>query len=63
MDNSSSSILTPPPARVGCAAQEASRCLRELALPFFNHELVKQALWAAMTREGARAQAMGLLKR
>ena len=48
---------------MGCAAQEASRCLRELALPFFNHELVKQALWAAMTREGARAQAMGLLKR
>jgi len=45
-------------------ADEASRCLRALSVPFFHHELVKQSLHLAMgAPPGARAAALSLLAR
>ena len=42
---------------------EAERCLRELAVPFFHHELVKQALLAAMEAPAAQGPLLALLSR
>ena len=42
---------------------EAERCLRELAVPFFHHELVKQALLAAMEAPAAQRPLLALLAR
>ncbi|KAF6262938.1 armadillo-type protein [Scenedesmus sp. NREL 46B-D3] len=44
-------------------AAEASRCLRGLAVPFFHHELVKQALHAAMENSAHTETVIALLKR
>ncbi|WIA38524.1 hypothetical protein OEZ86_001845 [Tetradesmus obliquus] len=44
-------------------AAEASRCLRGLAVPFFHHELVKQALHAAMETPAHTEAVIALLKR
>ncbi len=41
---------------------EARLCLRALAVPFFHHELVKQALLAAMEEPAAAPTLLGLLK-
>jgi len=41
---------------------EARSCLRALAVPFFHHELVKQALLAAMEEPAAAPALLGLLK-
>ena len=41
---------------------EARSCLRSLAVPFFHHELVKQALLAAMEESAAAPTLLGLLK-
>ena len=40
---------------------EAARCLRELAVPFFHHEVVKQALLLAMEAPSAEAPLLALL--
>ena len=40
---------------------EAERCLRELAVPFFHHELVKQALLLAMEAPAAQGPLLALL--
>ncbi len=45
-------------------ADEASRCLRALGVPFFHHELVKQAVHLAMAaNEQQRGVLVGLLAR
>jgi programmed cell death protein 4 len=44
-------------------AAEASRCLRGLSVPFFHHELVKQALHAAMENAAHTEAVIALLKR
>lgn len=41
---------------------EARTCLRSLAVPFFHHELVKQALLAAMEDAAAAVPLLDLLK-
>ena len=41
---------------------EARSCLRELAVPFFHHELVKQALLAAMEEPATAPTLLGLLR-
>ena len=41
---------------------EARSCLRALAVPFFHHELVKQALLAAMEEPAAAPTLLALLK-
>ena len=41
---------------------EARACLRSLAVPFFHHELVKQALLAAMEDAAAAGPLQELLK-
>ena len=40
---------------------EAARCLRELAVPFFHHEVVKQALLLAMEEPAVQAPLLALL--
>lgn len=40
---------------------EAARCLRELAVPFFHHEVVKQALLLAMEQPAVQAPLLALL--
>lgn len=42
---------------------EAERCLRELAVPFFHHEVVKQALLLAMEAPAAQGPLLALLLR
>ena len=42
-------------------AAEAARCLRELAVPFFHHEVVKQALLLAMEEPAVQAPLLALL--
>ncbi|KAG1680411.1 hypothetical protein FOA52_015502 [Chlamydomonas sp. UWO 241] len=44
-------------------ADEASRCLRALSVPFFHHELVKQALHTAMGAPSSRDAILSLLSR
>ncbi|KAI8472184.1 MAG: armadillo-type protein [Monoraphidium minutum] len=44
-------------------AAEASRCMRQLGVPFFHHELVKQALHKAIGAPQATPHAVDLLKR
>mmetsp|Transcript_8232 Transcript_8232/g.30367 ORF Transcript_8232/g.30367 Transcript_8232/m.30367 type:complete len:745 (-) Transcript_8232:1201-3435(-) len=41
--------------------QEAVRCLRELDMSFFHHELVKQSLILAMEEESARKDILNML--
>ena len=43
--------------------EEAARCLRQLSVPFFHHELVKQALHAAMEQPAQGQSVIGLLQR
>ena len=42
---------------------EAERCLREVAVPFFHHEVVKQALLLAMEAPAAQGSLLALLSR
>ncbi|KAL5973817.1 MA3 DOMAIN-CONTAINING TRANSLATION REGULATORY FACTOR 2 [Asimina triloba] len=41
---------------------EACRCIKHLKVPFFHHEIVKQALIMAMERRAAEAPMLDLLK-
>lgn len=42
--------------------KEACRCMKDLKLPFFHHEIVKRALTMAMERRQAEGQLLDLLK-
>lgn len=42
---------------------EASRCLRQLGVPFFHHELVKQAVHAGMEHSNQLPHLITLLHR
>lgn len=42
--------------------KEACRCMKDLKLPFFHHEIVKRALIMAMERRQAEEQLLDLLK-
>ena len=58
--------MPPPPARPQEYAssgdvEEVARLLRDLAVPFFHHELVKQALLAAMEAAAGAAPWLALL--
>ncbi|MQM08602.1 hypothetical protein Taro_041458 [Colocasia esculenta] len=41
---------------------EACRCIKELKVPFFHHEIVKRALIVAMEQRGAKGPILDLLK-
>ena len=49
-------------AKLSHDVAEARSCLRALAVPFFHHELVKQALLAAMEEPAAAPTLLALLK-
>ncbi|KAL7191784.1 hypothetical protein ACSBR2_023789 [Camellia fascicularis] len=38
----------------GCVVSEACQCIRDLGMPFFNHEVVKKALVMAMEKKNDR---------
>ncbi|CAN0909931.1 MA3 DOMAIN-CONTAINING TRANSLATION REGULATORY FACTOR 2 [Linum grandiflorum] len=42
---------------------EACRCIKELKVPFFHHEIVKRALVMAMERQPVEGQLLDLLKK
>lgn len=42
--------------------KEACRCIKDLKLPFFNHEIVKRSLIMAMERRQAEGQLLDFLK-
>ncbi|KAM7266288.1 hypothetical protein ACFE04_004185 [Oxalis oulophora] len=42
--------------------KEACRCIKDLKMPFFNHEIVKRALIIAMERRQAESRVLDLLK-
>ena len=54
----------PPPAPLDRTAlrREAERCLLDLNVPHFHHELVKHCLVAAMESEAQAGKALGLLQ-
>ncbi|CAI0377057.1 unnamed protein product [Linum tenue] len=43
--------------------KEACRCIKELKVPFFHHEIVKRALVMAMERRAVESQLLELLKK
>nr|WDD38978.1 MA3 domain-containing translation regulatory factor 2 [Fagopyrum tataricum] len=42
--------------------KEASRCIKDLHVPFFHHEIVKQAILMAMEKRKAEGRVLDLLK-
>ncbi|CAM6103346.1 unnamed protein product [Calypogeia fissa] len=42
--------------------EEATRCIRELNVPFFHHEVVKKALMLAMEKRSAESSILSLLQ-
>ena len=55
-------LSNPPPARLGCA-DEAAKCLVELGVPHYHHEVVKTAVELSFEDPARQAPLTALLDR